>query len=53
MSTIKVPQLRKKKRHDIDPDSLAAALNWDKLADPGDGWNQVEPEKAPTQQEKA
>jgi len=31
-----VPQLKKKARHTIDPDSLAAALNWDRLADPGD-----------------
>ena len=27
----KVPQLKRKRRSDIDPDSLAAALNWHRL----------------------
>jgi len=33
-----VPQLTKKTSHPgVRPESLAAALNWDKVADPGDG----------------
>ena len=34
----RVPQLREKKpeERDHDPDSLAMALNWDEVADPGD-----------------
>jgi len=28
----KVPQLKKKPRHELDETSLAAALNWDELA---------------------
>jgi hypothetical protein len=34
----RVPQLRKKspEERDHDLDSLAVALNWDELADPGD-----------------
>jgi len=27
----KVPRLKRKRRSDIDPDSLAAALNWHRL----------------------
>ena len=27
----KVPRLKRKRRPDIDPDSLAAALNWHRL----------------------
>jgi len=34
-----VPKLKKKRQHRIDPDSLAAALNWVELSDPGDGAN--------------
>jgi hypothetical protein len=27
----KVPRLKRKRRPDVDPDSLAAALNWQRL----------------------
>jgi len=27
-----IPELKHKKTHDIDPDSLTAAVKWDKLA---------------------
>ncbi len=39
----KVPELTKKQRP-VDPDSLAAALNWDKIAKPDN--TQPEGEKA-------
>jgi len=36
-----VPQLKKKARHTgVDPESLVAALHWDRLSDPGDGGSQ-------------
>lgn len=28
-----IPELKRKKTHDVAPDSLTAALNWNKLAD--------------------
>ncbi len=39
---MRVPQLTHKTDRRVDPGSLAAALNWDKLADPGQGWNGVQ-----------
>ena len=35
----RVPKLKPKKRRVVEPESLTAALNWDILSDPGDGWN--------------
>ncbi len=31
MAKKKIPQLKRKRRPDIDPDSLTAALNWHRL----------------------